>query len=157
MQIRGKIFTIIGIVLLFGFLIKDSLKAPYDPTQVVLIGNDTLGRDWGALAEQLAREQMLQQASSNIQESYGTGTSTMYYGVDSNGVYSANSMQQDPFTRQKLNQDDYSSIESPDGREIITGYNRPEDQQEEEDQTSNRRFRTRHQREIGEPEMKYRD
>ncbi len=157
MQIRGKIFTIIGIVLLFGFLIKDSLKAPYDPTQVVLIGNDTLGRDWGALAEQLAREQMLQQASSNIQESYGTGTSTMYYGVDSNGVYSSNSMQQDPFTRQKLNQDDYSSIESPDGREIITGYNRPEDQQEEEDQTSNRRFRTRHQREIGEPEMKYRD
>ena len=157
MQIRGKIFTIIGIVLLFGFLIKDSLKAPYDPTQVVLIGNDTLGRDWGALAEQLAREQMLQQASSNIQESYGTGTSTMYYGVDSNGVYSSNSMQQDPFTRQKLNQDDYSSIESPDGREIITGYNRPEDQQEEEDQTSNRRFRTRHQREIGEPEMKYRE
>ena len=34
MQIRGKILTIAGIVLMFGYFIKDSLRDPYDPTHL---------------------------------------------------------------------------------------------------------------------------
>ena len=53
MQIKGKILTIAGIVLIFGYFISESFKDTTDPTQVVMIGNDTLGRDWGALADQI--------------------------------------------------------------------------------------------------------
>ncbi len=163
MQIKGKIFTIAGIVLLFGYFIKDSFKDPYDPTQVVMIGNDTLGRDWGAMAEQVAN------AGKNL-NSEGEVSS-----VNSNSdVASVNSektakekdaellkTQQDPFNKQKLNKDNYSSIQSPDGREIITGYNRPEDPANNDDDDAdpnNIKFKSRHQIEAGEePEMKYRD
>lgn len=158
MQIRGKILTIAGIIILFGYFIKDSLKDPYDPTQVVMIGNDTLGRDWGAMAEQVAKDKMqqgLQNSDETASEDGGTGTVSK----SSDKVASINSeTESDPFTRQKFNQSNFSSIESPDGREIITGYDRPEDPGDQYDPNNDsRRFQTRHQKEISEPEMKYRD
>lgn len=151
MQIRGKILTITGIVLMFGYFIRDSLKAPYDPTQVVMIGNDTLGRDWGAMAEQLAKDRMPQSSEE------GEGLESM---SDSAGILKSISSESydDPLSRQKFNQENYATIESPDGREIIIGYNRPEEQQAEQDKEDfdNGRYKSRHQLEASEPEMKYR-
>ena len=34
MQIKGKIFTIAGIVLIFGYFISESFKDPSDPAQL---------------------------------------------------------------------------------------------------------------------------
>lgn len=165
MQIKGKIFTIIGIVLLFGYLIKDSLKDPYDPTQVVMVNNDTLGRDWGALAEKIARDRIQIQVENSVAETpslYANQNNAMInlygYGIDSNGVYTT---LDDPFKRRKFNQENYSSIESPDGREIITDYSRVEETENEiTEENTTRKLKTRHQKEtneLEEPEMKYRD
>ena len=160
MQIRGKILTIAGIILMFGYFIKDSLNS-YDPTQVVMIGNDTLGRDWGALAEQVAKDKM-QQSSDEDGVALQTIESDSKVGTISKssdkGASINSETEPDPFTRQKFNQNNYSSIESPDGREIITGYDRPEDPGDEYDPNNDsRRYKTRHQIETEEPEMKYRD
>ena len=151
MQIKGKIFTIAGIVLIFGYFISESFKDPSDPTQVVMVGNDTLGRDWGAMAEQIAREKMLQQAQMN-EEMNPTGSA----GLNGNNAAIPNTLlspDEDPYNNAKLNQDNYYSIESPDGREIITGYSRPEEQEEEEGD----RYKSRHQQELEEPQMIYRE
>lgn len=167
MQIKGKIFTIIGIVLLFGYFIKDSIN-PYDPSKdVIMIGNDTLGRDWGAMAEQNARNNAPQQSGYNVADAYdyskiGNNPYTQnnhQYGMDSSNPYYTNSapIDQDPFSRPKLNQDNYSSIQSSDGREIITGYARPEEVDNWDTPENNyRKIETRHQKETGEPKMKYR-
>lgn len=165
MQIKGKIFTIIGIVLLFGYFIMDSIT-PSNPSQVVLIGNDTLGRDWGAMAEQVARSRQQIEAENNVAGGYVVDLSgqnnnpySHMYGVDSNGAYTATTpASQDPFMQQKLNQDNYSSIESSDGREIITGYARPEEENNRNTPENNAaKIETRHQKEVTEPKMKYRD
>ena len=158
MQIRGKIFTIIGIVLIFGYFISDSLKDPYDPTQVVLIGNDTLGRDWSAFAEANAKQQFMQ---SQVTEGSPADAYTaqqfnlLGYGIDSNGNYT---VLEDPFKRQKFNQDNYATIQSPDGREIVVGYSRDEETENEDNEENFfRKIKTRHQTEIEEPEMRYKD
>lgn len=160
MQIRGKIFTIIGIVLLFGYFIKDSFRDSYDPSQVVMVGNDTLGRDWGAMAEQAAllKQKMLNGNPEENNESQSSGE----YKSGADSTLSISS--EDPYSKQKFNQENYSSIQSPDGREIITGYSRPEEQeiQEGSDNTQNvqSRIKTRHQKErpqIEEPSMIYRE
>lgn len=161
MQIRGKIFTIIGIVLIFGYFIQDSFKDPYDPTQVVMIGNDTLGRDWGAIAERVAYEKMLIQSQNSVAESPSLHATQQLnqnpygYGLDSNGAFTGID---DPYKRQKFNQENYGTIESSDGREIVIDYSRMEETENENNEENNqRKIRTRHQKELGEPEMKYRD
>ena len=53
---KGKIFTIVGIVAIFGYFISESFKNTYDPTKIVLSGTDTLGQDWGAIADQKLME-----------------------------------------------------------------------------------------------------
>ena len=170
---KGKFFTIIGIVLLFGYFIKDSIT-PYDPTQVVMVGNDTLGRDWGAIAEQKARQNAQNSADNSAVDAYGYNITTTtpgsnpymhnMYGADSmtygsNAYYnnSAQQTSQDPFSRPKFNQDNYSSVESTDGREIIIGYERPEQQENNQQYNNPEKIQTRHQREVGEPKMRYRD
>lgn len=150
MQIKGKILTIAGIVLIFGYFILDSFKSPQDATQVVMVGNDTLGKDWGALADQIERGKMQQEQVNN---DGGTGTGNM--SISSQNSKETNSLQNqdvDPFSREKFNKDNYSSIESPDGREIITDYSR----QEQQEQDENDRYKSRHQKErspLEEPEM----
>ncbi len=171
---KGKLFTIIGIVLMFGYFIKDSIT-PYDPTQVVMVGNDTLGRDWGAIAEQKARQSAQVNADNSSADAYGYGMATTttlgsnpymhnMYGADtmvygSNNYYSNSPQQtqQDPFSKPKFNQDNYSTVESTDGREIIVGYDRPEQQDNYYQQNNPEKIQTRHQREVGEPKMRYRD
>lgn len=172
---KGKLFTIIGIILMFGYFIKDSIT-PYDPTQVVMVGNDTLGRDWGAMAEQKARQNAQANTENSQNDAYGYGynlTTTTpgsnpymqsMYGADSmvygsNNYYSnsAQQAQQDPFSRPKFNQENFSSVESTDGREIIVGYDRPEQQDNYYQQNNPEKIQTRHQREVGEPKMRYRD
>ena len=100
MQIKGKILTIAGIVLIFGYFISESFKDTTDPTQVVMIDPSL-----------------------------------------------------DPYNRQKFDQSNYSTIESPDGREIITGYSRPEEQVADDED----RYKSRHQQELEEPQMIYRE
>ncbi len=153
MQIKGKILTIAGIVLIFGYFILDSFKSPQDPTQVVMIGNDTLGKDWGAMAEQIAQEKMLQQP----QDAGMAGNTSGGWPGSENNTKEMNTLldpNEDPYNKPKFNQDNYSSIESPDGREIITGYSRPEGQEEEDEED---RYKSRHQSEMEEPQMIYRE
>lgn len=59
MQIKGKILTIAGIVVIFGYFIWESLQDPdfSDPNAIIMVGADTLGRDWGAIANQQAVQQ----------------------------------------------------------------------------------------------------
>jgi hypothetical protein len=148
MQIKGKIFTIAGIVLIFGYFISESFKDPSDPTQVVMVGNDTLGRDWGAMAEQIEREKM-QQQNGGVEE----GIEALSGEMDESANTSLLDPSQDPLNRQKLDQNNYYSIESPDGREIITGYSRPEEQVADDED----RYKSRHQQELEEPQMIYRE
>ncbi|MCB0508001.1 MAG: hypothetical protein R2739_02850 [Chitinophagales bacterium] len=164
MQIRGKILTIAGIVLVFGYFILDSFRVPSfnNPDAIIMSGNDTLGRDWGAIADQREQEG-LRTISSEDEE----GSSKATVGVFSNQplVNSSN----DPFLREKLNTDNYSTQMSPDGREIVTGYDNPYgstkfNEKGKEDDNENdllydneERYKTRHQIETSsEPQMKYR-
>ena len=146
---KVKIPTIIGIVLLFGYFIRESFKNPssIDPTQVVMVGNDTLGRDWGAMADQKEKEKAellkLEEDKSNVADHSDTKSLLE---------------RDDPYNqKEKLNSADYSTVQAADGREIITGYN---PNQGEEDGSEN--YETRHQKELTkkvtkEPEMKYRE
>jgi hypothetical protein len=147
MQIKGKIFTIAGIVLIFGYFISESFKDTTDPTQVVMIGNDTLGRDWGALADQIEREKLLQ--------TQGEDDNVMSISSEKQASAPQTLLDPslDPYNRQKLDQSNYSTIESPDGREIITGYSRPEEQVADDED----RYKSRHQQELEEPQMIYRE
>lgn len=154
MQIKGKIFTILGIILVFGYFIKDALQDPVssDPNAIVIIGQDTLGRDWGAQAAM--REQMA--ASEGL-------------GQDELDVKGANNNQSlinetnDPYAREKFSTESYMTEESPDGREIVTEYNNPYNSANEnsldlpEDEQYSGNYQTRRQSEMGEPTMKYRD
>jgi hypothetical protein len=103
MQIKGKILTIAGIVLIFGYFISESFKDPSDPTQVVMVGNDTLGRDWGAMAEQIEREKM-QQQNGGVEE----GIEVLSGEMDESANTSLLDPSQDPLNRQKLDQNNYS-------------------------------------------------
>lgn len=148
MQIKGKILTIAGIVLIFGYFIKESFKSPSDPTQVVMVGNDTLGRDWGAIANQKDQERMQKQSQENTELPTQTSTSFDLKSTSS----------EDPFKKEKFNQDNYSSVQSPDGREIITGYDRPEEQAGQTNSGDN--YETRHQKEknsVQEPSIIYKE
>lgn len=135
---KGKLLTIAGIIFVFGYFISESLKNDSsDPTQVVIVGNDTLGRDWGAMAEQKAKE--VAELNSISSES-GEGIKSI--SSEDNSKVSLNT-QEDPFSRQKLKSSDYSSIQDASGREVITGYNRPEEQDNANP------YQTRHQKEKG--------
>ncbi|MFN8296637.1 MAG: hypothetical protein U0T69_10600 [Chitinophagales bacterium] len=150
MQIRGKILTIIGIVLIFGYFIRDSIVSPSSSSvnQIIMIGNDTLGKNWGAIADQ--KEQGQQSGRDN------EGTAVTSSSDENNTI-----IKDDPFGREKFNQDNYSSIQSPDGREIITGYDRPEDQGSPDINSQTDNYQTRHQQEKGqiteEPSIIYKE
>jgi hypothetical protein len=153
MQIRGKILTITGIVLIFGYFIRESFVNPSvsNPSQIIMVGNDTLGRDWGALAEQREREKMQQQSNGNNE-----GAAVASGASESQSIGS-----DDPFSRPKFDQDNYSSIQSPDGREIITNYDRPEDIGSLDINSQTDNYQTRHQQEKGqiteEPSINYKE
>ena len=135
---KGKLLTIAGIVLIFGYFISESVRNTYDPTQVVMVGEDTLGRDWGAIAEQKMKE--IQTRNELAQGNEGTGISLTDKGK-SDEVKTISS--EDPFQKQKFNQDNYSTIQDENGMEVIIGYDRPEQQESENP------YETRHQREKG--------
>lgn len=134
---KGKLITIAGIVLIFGYFITESFKNQSDPTQVVMIDGDTLGRDWGAMAEQKAKEAA---GLNSISSESGEGIKSISSEDNSKASLS---VQEDPYSRQKLKSSDYSSIQDASGREVITGYNRPEEQENEDP------YQTRHQKEKG--------
>jgi hypothetical protein len=155
---KGKILTIAGIVLIFGYFIAESFRNPSDPTQIVMIGDDTLGRDWGAMAEQKLKEASDAVTQKNEDEQTA---------ITANSFYNATPLvkeNEDPYSREKLNSSNYSTIQDGSGKEVIVGYNRPEEQ------VDNDNYQTRHQKErnqtnnnqtennpITEPEIKYRD
>lgn len=141
---KGKIFTIIGIVAIFGYFISESFKNTYDPTKIVLSGLDTLGQDWGAIADQRLRDEnallhpeLNEQAQADI---YSNAPQTL--------------LNDDPFNRDKINSSNYSTIDDASGREIITGYTRQEQLEENEN------YKTRHQTERNtqqEPSVSFRE
>lgn len=143
---RGKFFTIIGIVLIFGYFIMESFKDPSDPTQVVMVGNDTLGRDWGAQADARDREIALQNGTlveeSGNQENSGPAN----HMENSNALISE---KEDPYTRNKINTNNYSTVESGDGREVITSDN----SQLQGNSSDNYNYLSRRQIERGESKM----
>ena len=144
---QGKILTIIGIVLIFGYFIKESFQSPSmsNPGQIIMVGNDTLGRDWGALAEQKAREKTQISEENDAPKTQSANSATE--------VKSISSEDTDPFKKEKLDQNNYSSIQSAGGREIITGYNRPEEQNNLDINTQSDNYQTRHQREKGQQQV----
>ncbi|HRH58546.1 MAG TPA: hypothetical protein PLS10_12920 [Chitinophagales bacterium] len=150
MQIRGKILTITGIVLIFGYFIRESFVSPSSSNvnQIIMIGNDTLGKDWGSIANQ--REQEQQSGRSN------EGTALTSATEETNAT-----IKDDPFSREKFDQGNYSSIQSPDGREIITNYDRPEDIGSPDINSQTDNYQTRHQQEKGqiteEPSINYKE
>lgn len=126
---KGKIFTIAGIVLIFGYFIWDSLHDPINtPGAVVLSGNDTLGRDWGAAAE--AKEK----AAAEANASNATSDQPLVTAQSKDLLSGTN-----PYQVDKVNQSQYQTIQSADGRTIITGYDR------EEEHSSEDRYKSRHQ------------
>lgn len=162
MKFGGKILTLIGIVLIFGYFIYDSFRVPTasNPEAIILVGNDTLGRDWGAQAAQL------EQASFNNRY----GTSEENANAANPNLYGTGPLineSNDPYLQDKFNSADYSTEMSLDGREIVTDYNNPFgktsfDEEEMEEQNSllynnEERYKTRHQTEVGEPQMRYKD
>jgi hypothetical protein len=138
---KGKFITVIGIVLIFGYFIMESFKNPssVDPSQVVMVGKDTLGRDWGAIADQKAKEK---EDMLKMQEG---GTSTASGSSEGEMVPTGSLLgKEDPYQNDKFNSSGYTTIQAADGREIITGYNPT--QQEEENTYQN--YETRHQKEL---------
>lgn len=130
---KGKIFTIAGIVLIFGYFIWDSFHDPLkNPGEVVLSGNDTLGKDWGAAAdakEAAAKKSAEPQSGANAGNS--TASPTTLLGSE------------DPYSKDKINQDNYSTMQAADGRTIITGNEQAEEVSPED------KYKSRHQLEKG--------
>src|SRR4051812_33147086 len=105
---KFRLPTLAGIVLIFGYFIRESFVMPssLDPTQVVMVGNDTLGRDWGAMADarDRAKAAMLngepaagQQAQTQQQQSLLPGLGLPLTNPD-------NLLEnEDPYAKQKLN------------------------------------------------------
>lgn len=142
---KGKIFTIIGIVAIFGYFISESFKNTYDPTKIVLSGTDTLGQDWGAIADQKLMEANAVQTNTDgspieVTDIYSNAPQTLLY--------------DDPYTRDKISSSNYSTVEDGSGREVITGYTR------EEQLEQNDNYKTRHQLERNtseEPSVSFRE
>lgn len=156
MQIKGKIFTIIGIVLVFGYFIKDALQDPVasNPEAIVIVGQDTLGRDWGAQAAN--QQQMV--------ATQGQQSGDMYGQQVPNSNQPLINEYNDPYAREKFSTESYMTEQSPDGREIVTEYNNPYNSANEnpldlpDEEQDESRFKTRRQSEMGiEPTMKYKD
>ena len=144
---KGKIFTILGIVAIFGFFISESFKNSYDSTKIVLSGTDTLGQDWGAIADQKLMEA---NAQGNPNGNNTDVVTDIYYGAQPTLL----NEKDDPYSRDKINPSNYSTIQDNSGREVITGYTR----QEQLDQNEN--YKTRHQLERNsseEPSIIYRE
>lgn len=147
---KGKLLTIAGIVLIFGYFITESIKNDTsDPTKIVIVGTDTLGRDWGAIADQKEAEARALNSISS-EDPYSASSNDQ---IKNGG--SLIDPTQDPYSRDKFNSSNYSTIQDASGREVVVGYDRPEEQQNQDPYSS------RHQREKGEieadePQMQYR-
>lgn len=141
---KGKLFTIIGIVAIFGYFISESFKNTYDPTKIVLSGLDTLGQDWGAIADQRLRDE-----NALLHPELNAETQVDIY---SNAPQTL--LTDDPYTRDKINSSNYSTIQDDNGREVVTGYTRQEQLEE------NDNYKTRHQLERNtqeEPSVSFRE
>lgn len=119
-------------MLIFGFFFWDSFHdGSGDPTKIVLSGADTLGRDWGAIAEKKVTDEIDPNAIV-------TPTELQSYGdIDAGTIKSATKLDINPLEVDKNASYNYTSVPSPDGREIITGV----DNSDEE----NNRYRSRHE------------
>ena len=159
---KYRIFTISGIVLLFGYFIMDSFRNASsidDPNRVVMVGGDTLGRDWGAQADERERAKKAQAEGSASTDEVTSGGVASTDGVpgssksNSNQYTSSSDLMQgdNPYEKPKLNSSDYSTVLDANGREVITGYT--------PDENGSQNFETRHQREAGrnEPTIKYKE
>lgn len=135
-----KIPTILGIVFIFGFFFWDLVSSDAsDPTKIVLSGNDTLGRDWGAMAEQKLKDQQAGNGGYAENATLTSSERTEDAGSDSK---KENEVEQDPLLLNKRNSYSYTSIPSPDGREIITGIDNTDQEENPED-----KYMSRHSRE----------
>lgn len=144
---KGKFFTIIGIVAIFGYFISESFKNTYDPTKIVLSGTDTLGQDWGAIAEQKLMEA---NAQANPYNDNGEPVIDIYTTAQTTLLNES----EDPYLRDKINSSNYSTVQDGSGREVITGYTR----QEQLEQNDN--YKTRHELERNnteEPSVSFRE
>ena len=150
---KGKLITLAGIVLIFGYFISESLRNPLDPNHVVMIGNDTLGRDWGAMAEQKIRDAAAAQNNSNGGGGQGSENDKNNAGQYGNG--SLLDPNDDPYSRDKINSSNYTTIQDGSGREVVTGYDRPEEQ-ENSDPYSSRHQKERNQIQE-EPQVQYKE
>ncbi len=130
-----KIPTIFGIVLIFGFFFWDSISNDTsDPTKIVLSDKDTLGRNWDAIAEQ-RNLQLKQQTEMNAVDVVESGKNE----ITPMDMRSLTSSSQDPLLVDKNATYNYTSVPSPDGREIITGTDNSDDNED--------RYMSRHDRE----------
>lgn len=131
-----KIPTILGIVLIFGFFFWDSISNDTsDPTKIVLSDKDTLGRNWDAIAEErnLKLKQQTEMNAVDIVESGKNEITPM-------SMRPLLSPSDDPLRTEKSNDYSYTSVPSGDGREIITGTDNSEEDNED-------RYMSRHDRE----------
>ena len=132
-----KIPTIFGIVLIFGFFFWDSISNDTsDPTKIVLSDKDTLGRNWDAIAEQ--------KTASKIEavEVIGVGgTVVTNLGIEDplNPNIPTKNIYDDPFQRDKSS--NYTTVPSPDGREIITGVENSDFEENPDDKYMSRHAR----------------
>ncbi len=129
-----------------------------DPNGFVMVGNDTLGRDWGAMAAERERMAAANAVNSNeIAPVLDYANLNAKTAPENTNYYSGSLLQNsNPYAEEKLDQNNYTSIEAGDGREIITGYER------EEEKEPIYRFQTRHQKETGksvvsEPQIKFKE
>jgi hypothetical protein len=156
---KGKFFTVIGIVVIFGYFIMESFRDPSDPTQVVMVGNDTLGRDWGAQADARDREIARQNGLLAEEEQGQNGLAN----PGGDNLYDAPTLLDgnDPLEKDRSYSGNYSTIQSADGREIITGTYGDNEEYDEEQNTTNYKTRRQLEREGGgtveEPAMIYRE
>ncbi len=161
MQIKGKIFTIAGIVLVFGYFIMDSLRVPTasNSEAIIMVGNDTLGRDWGAQAAQLQQAALAGTTEGTLEG--GEGVNPNMYGTGP--LIDASN---DPYLKEKFDNNNYSTEMSVDGREMIIDYNNPYGNTSFDEENANQdnilynneeRYKTRHQTEVIEPQMRYKD
>jgi hypothetical protein len=133
-----KIPTVIGIVLIFGYFFWDSFHdGSGDPAKITLTGADTLGRNWDAIAaekDQKLAENAANSVAAELNSEKDDGNNLLLNPKD-DPLYST-----DPLLGNKENLNNYSTIESADGREIIIGNN--EEEVDPED-----RYISRHEKE----------
>ncbi|MFN8283091.1 MAG: hypothetical protein U0U67_07730 [Chitinophagales bacterium] len=130
-----KIPTILGIALIFGFFFWDSIaNDTSDPTKIVLSDKDTLGRNWDAMAEQKAL-QLKQQTEMNAVDAVQAEKNE----ITPMSLRPLLNPSEDPLRTDKSSEYNYTSVPAGDGREIITGIDNSDDNED--------KYMSRHDRE----------